>query len=323
MLRLAARLNEVRTLAFSPDNRYLLAVGAKPLLGLFRVFRLAFWDLSDPTATPRAGIDNGLDPIAGFFLPNGQMLGVDNLGEWQLCGVNGNTIRRSGPLGRQRKVEPAAVSPDGQWLALIGSGRIEGWPLPGNSRAAWRVELDDWHEASRISFSPKSEVMAVVVRGWWESQPLSWIEVRDADTGAYIRDAQNGSQSRGTGPEDLFTAAWSPDSNLIARVGRNGFDVFDVYTWAVRARQTVAGAPLTAAAYHPSGQMLATADKVGRVQFWDAAEWESHPDGTDHPPAQTFDWSVGEVSVLAFSRDGTLGAVAGRRGDVVVWDVDV
>ena len=50
----------------------------------------------------------------------------------------------------------------------------------------------------------------------------------------------------------------------------------------------------------------------GRVRAWAAGPG----------PDRVLDWGVGAVQALAFSPDGSLGAVAGRRGEVVVWDVD-
>src|SRR4029450_6271857 len=97
MLRLEPRLTTVRTLAFSPDNRYLLAVGVKPGRGGLLTFsRLALYDLADPPATPPLRIDDGLDPVAGFFLPDGRALGVDNRGNWVLAEVNDAGVSRRG-----------------------------------------------------------------------------------------------------------------------------------------------------------------------------------------------------------------------------------
>ncbi|HJZ54795.1 MAG TPA: hypothetical protein VKE74_07540, partial [Gemmataceae bacterium] len=95
MLRLAPKLTEVRTLGFSPDNRYLLAVGVNPLLGgLLRFSRIGLWDLSDPAANPTLRIDDGLDPVAGFWLPDGRAIGVDNRGSWRIAGVDSGEVAR-------------------------------------------------------------------------------------------------------------------------------------------------------------------------------------------------------------------------------------
>jgi hypothetical protein len=39
-------------------------------------------------------------------------------------------------------------------------------------------------------------------------------------------------------------------------------------------------------------------------------------------PVAAFDWKVGWTFGLAFSPDGTLGAVSGGDGRVALWDID-
>jgi WD40 repeat protein len=70
----------------------------------------------------------------------------------------------------------------------------------------------------------------------------------------------------------------------------------------------------TGAAFHPSGQWLATSGgNDATVRVWDAERWE---------PARAFTWKVGKVKSVAYSPDGTLAAAGGDRGKIVVWDVD-
>ncbi|MDB5309873.1 MAG: sle [Gemmataceae bacterium] len=319
MLRLGPRLTEVRTLAFSPDNRYLLAVGVNPLLGgLLRFSRVALWDLSDPAAEPGAGINDGLDPIAGFFLPDGRALGVDNRGRWRACRVGGADALEAAYFPRRGRVEPAAVSPDGRWLALVGRGEVECWPLyrpPAPERPPWRVELDPGYEAVSVSFSPGSEVAAVVIRGERGSVPQSGIEIYELDTGGRVR---------WSGVEDAFCTRWSPDVGSLVAVRSDGFAVEDLYTRTLRASRTRPGPRLTDAAFYPSGRVFVTTDTAGQVQLWDTGEWGDRPRAADEarPPARELDWGIGSIQALAVSPDGTLGAVAGRRGEVVVWDAD-
>jgi WD40 repeat protein len=348
MLRLAAGFTQVRTLAFSPDNRHLLAVGMRPRLGGFLSFsRVVLWNLSDPTATVRSAIDEGFDPIAGYFLPDGRILGVDNRGHWRACEVGGGRYRQVESAGRSGRSEPAGISPDGNWVAVIGRGGVEVLPLPGNPRSEWWLELDDGQEAVGVAFSPKSEVVAVVTRGWWGRDHVAWIAIHETDTWRCVRDAGSGSLDRGEGvPVELFATAWAPDGLSIARIGRGGFDVFDVYTWTQTASRTVTGSQITAAIFDPSGRTFATATKDGLVHLWDTGEWPSTdtarratgtgglvhlrdtgewpghslPEDMNRPPSRSLDWGVGRIQAMAFSQDGTLGAVAGAQGDVVVWD---
>jgi WD40 repeat protein len=320
MLRLEPWLSRVNTLAFSPDNRYLLAVGVKPLVGGLLTFsRVILWDLSDPAAKPRHGIEGSLDPTAGFFLPDGRILGIDSRGWWSTWepGDRNRTLIEGKPSGRWH---PAAVSPDGEWLALLSRGRVRCDSLRRDEsrfgpRRGWDISLDDGQEATGAAFSPDSRLLAVTVRGWWGHERVWGVNLYTADAGEFIRwvDAE----------DDAFAPVWSADGRFLAVVGRTGFDVWDAQTWNAQALRQPAGVRFTAATFHPSGPLVTTTD-TGQVQFWDAGEWERPfvEAVAARPPARVLEWGVGPVQALAFSPDGSLGAVAGAHGDVVVWDAD-
>lgn len=316
MLRLDPRLSRVHTLAISPDNRYLLAVGTRPL-GLLASTRVALWDLADPAAKPPPGIDVGLDPAAGYFLPDGRLLGVDSRGLWKACRPDGTDEFRLHVRGRPGRVEPAGVSPDGTRLALVGRDGVQCRLLtPDSGRGlAWRARLDGGEPAG-AAFSPDSLLLAVAVAGWDGFERVWWLNVHDANGGEFLH--------RLDAEPDAFTPAWSPDGRFLAAVGRTGFSVTDALTWEPRAARRPAGVRFTAAAVHPAGALV-TATDTGQVQFWDAGEWDP-PAGEDdavRPPTLVLEWGVGPVQAVAVSPDGTLGAAAGSRGDVVVWDADV
>lgn len=324
MLRLEPRLTTVRTLAFSPDNRYLLAVGAKPGLGGLLTFsRLAVYDLTDPAATPTLRIDDGLDPIAGYFLPDGRALGVDNRGCWVTARVGESVTSRSGPVSGRGRYEPVAVSSDGRRIALIGRDSFRcALLVPGMALSTWEVQtLTPRYGPTCAAFSPDGRLVAV---GDGESEmpradPPGIGTIYNTGTG----EEADVFHQRGC----AFRLAWSPDGRFLAAVGRSGVVVYPDdrrYSVAVCERSD---ARLVAAAFHPAGETFVTAEDTGRLLFWDVAEWRHAVDrlarhDASRPPARTLDWGVGKVQALAFSPDGTLGAVAGQRGEVVVWDAD-
>ena len=312
MLRLAPRLTRFHTLAFSPDGRYLLAVGVRPLLGgLLRSQKVALWDLLDPTAEPPPRIDTGLDPMAGFFLPDGRLLGVDSRGGWLAVRPDGTDATRfADPTAWP--VERAVVSADGRRLALTGRADVECRRVlrrPGGRD--WRANLREEGEVGvGAAFPPGGEVLAALVRGWTASGRAWGVRTYDADTGTFIRwvDA----------PDDADRLAWSPDGRFLVTAAANRFEVIDPYTWSACARRPAPG--LTALAFHPSGAEFLTGDEAGRVKVWPADEWGAAPDlGVGRPPARTFEWGTGPVQALAVSPGGELAAAAGRDG-VVVWD---
>jgi hypothetical protein len=331
MLRLPPRLARVFTLAFSPDNRYLLAVGfADQIGGLLRFTRVALWDLADPAATPPVRIDAGLDPVAGFFLPDGRALGVDNQGAWRACrpGDADVTASRAAPPGR---FHPVGVSADGRRLALVGRDVFRCARLNPDGRA-WEARFPRSGEAIGAAFSPDG--LQVVVGATREDGSAS-VTVRDAATGEVLQTIPNWRDT-------VHRLAWSPAGRHVAAAGEAAFRVLAFRTREVVARRKSWAAPLTALAFHPSGRWLVTADGDA-VRFWDAGGWgeeglarqlSNSPGRPDRGPAEllaeelgrpadrSLDWGVGAVQALAFSPDGTLGAVAGAAGQVAVWDAD-
>lgn len=71
--------------------------------------------------------------------------------------------------------------------------------------------------------------------------------------------------------------------------------------------------PAVDLALHPNGQTLFVADGSKRVTQFDTDSGR---------PVNSFDWGVGKVSCVDVSRDGTLAAAGGEKGQVVVWDAE-
>ena len=66
-------------------------------------------------------------------------------------------------------------------------------------------------------------------------------------------------------------------------------------------------------AFHPSGRWFGVVGDLGRVDCVDTETGQL---------LRSFDWQIGPTRGIAFSPDGTLAAVSGDNGTVVVWDVD-
>ena len=324
MLQLTAGFTQLRTLAFSPDNRHLLAVGLRSRLGgLLRFSRVALWDLSDPTRTVSTAIDDRFDPIAGYFLPDGRLLGIDSQARWRACEVRGGRYRLVESGGHPARLEPMAVSPDGQWFAAIGRDGLVMMPLPENSRPGWSREFENGLEVVEVAFSPASEVVSVVIRDR-SGRAASVVAILDADTGAYVRDLPPIPERLSpTGFEDVVMSAWSPQADMLAEIAHEGFLVLDVLTWTPVAIRRLARESITRSLFAPTGGRLVTATTQGLIHFWDQDEWSSplRVEDIDRPPSQSFDWGIGRIQALAWSSDGSLAAAVGARGDIVVWDM--
>jgi WD40 repeat protein len=312
MLRLPLTLSEVRTLGFSPDNRYLLAVGRKPLHGgLLRSSPVVLWDLSDPAATPGLRIDDGLDPVAGFWLPDGRALGVDDRGSWQTAAVNGAEVIQRGKPDANGRFLPAAVSPDGTRLVLLSRNRVACERLPGAAGGTWEATLESRDEAIAAAFSPGGGLLAVARVGL---TGFASVGLHDAVTGVRVRDLARWGRA-------IRRMAWSPDGRFLAADSETEFRVVQLDTEATVAIAEGLAWWVPTHAFHPGGSFLATAHVDRLVRLWDVAGWSAASDAT-LTADRTFDWGVGDIQALAFSPDGSLGAVAGARGEVVVWDVD-
>ncbi|MGL5094716.1 MAG: WD40 repeat domain-containing protein, partial [Planctomycetia bacterium] len=61
-------------------------------------------------------------------------------------------------------------------------------------------------------------------------------------------------------------------------------------------------------------RMLATAGHDRSVRFWDVQAGR---------PTAIFDWALGKIDFVIFSRDGMRVAAGGSSGAVVVWDVEI
>jgi WD40 repeat protein len=77
--------------------------------------------------------------------------------------------------------------------------------------------------------------------------------------------------------------------------------------------ETTLKRPAVDLALHPNGQTLLVADGSKRVTQFDTDSGR---------PVNSFDWGVGKVSCVDVSRDGTLAAAGGEKGQVVVWDAE-
>lgn len=69
-----------------------------------------------------------------------------------------------------------------------------------------------------------------------------------------------------------------------------------------------------ACAFSPDGGLLASAHNDGRVRLHETTTWRE---------IAAYDWGVGPVTNVAFAPDGMKAAASGKRGLIVVWDVDI
>src|SRR5262249_19211968 len=111
---------------------------------------------------------------------------------------------------------------------------------------------------------------------------------------------------------------WSPDGRWVCEVWQQWVNVWDAATGrSVFQRIAQSGEWINQAAFHPPSGSLAIAiagETDGVVRIFAPVSWRE---------IVAFEWSVGRVQALAFSRDGLVAAVGGDKAEVVVWDVEL
>jgi WD40 repeat protein len=288
---------EVVALAFSPDGRMLVSGGMDGTLRLWEV------------ATGRQrrvleGHTHGAVASVGFS-PDGRTIasgGVDGL--VRLWGRDGKPLQALG--GQFGIVHSVAFSPDGRRLAIGGdgpSGIADEDPRRGQLRiwatgeGTGRILCANGGRICSVTFSPDGRTLAAGDNGF----------------GVTLWETATG-KVRATLPPHRNTV-WSVAFADGGRVVVSGSDDGTVRLWDMakgRARLTLKQRPNTTAgiAVARGGRLLASVS-VATVHFYDVASGKLV---TSLGQGETI-WS------LAFSPDGRLLAVGGKRGILKLWDV--
>jgi WD40 repeat protein len=144
----------------------------------------------------------------------------------------------------------------------------------------------------------------MLATGGWvgPSSTLIW----DPATGERLRVLRQDPKQDQWGRSVVF----SPDGRLVAG---EGWD--DVFVWSVDDSAIVARMreqQVTALAFSPDGQRLATGSLEGGLKLWEARTGRQ---------LESLTGNLGQVLDLAFSPDGTSLATSSSDGTVRLWDV--
>ncbi|HEX4611027.1 MAG TPA: WD40 repeat domain-containing protein [Urbifossiella sp.] len=302
---LRAGAGEVLGLAFSPDARALAA--AVEGRGVF------LWNL-DAGGPPVC-----LNPSASrrakdlYFTADGRGVGWLDWDGWK---VYDRDTRR---VNRPRLSDPGQI-----FLLIPGPGGDRVYTqhsFPELALVGWRAAGGGWERewevptrqlaVDRLAVAPGGDTLAVLTRSaadpkWGDKRPV--LELRSAVNGRVVASAPY--PWKCTGP--LVVA---PDGKHVV-----GLHQMTVVVWAAgdpggpTQIRDASRKHFTAAAFDPSGRYLFAARFDATVHVFDAAGWGCRV---------RFDWGIGPLRAVAVSRDGTLAAAGGDRGEVVVWDVDL
>jgi WD40 repeat protein len=276
----------VRTVAVSPDGRFLAAGGSRELA-------VVNW-LSGEVLT-RAHGSVALGQLA-FTADGHWVVFADRSGLYRLATVALKPIVVSGA----RFAGGVAVAPDGKTLAVAEAGgrqdiELYRWELP-----AWRPApgFNYWSPFTRLAFSPNGEFLAGIDNDTFE--------LRIAVTGGL-----NG-RHRVRYAGDGFLA-FARDSRSVVFGWETNLHVMESRAGTMQRRVSSPGEAFRDAAFVGSGRHLVTVDGTGVMRMWSAESWEV---------VRGYDWATGRLTCVTATADGLAGVCGTDTGKLVVFDVD-
>lgn len=313
MRRWKAHRGKIASLSFSRDGRLLASV-----TGSGR--DIFVWDATigelvrKLTVEDVEGKHSYEKAHAVSFAPNADWLAVVRY-QW-VEGWETTTWRRAGEAAtwfRQGEVAAGYPPPgipyevsvgpgDSPRIAVSSSHLISVWTPPAGEdkplefATSWRV-----NNISQMSFSSDGSQVA--------THTTSNVAVHDPITGRQVRAYSHKPGNYG-GP-----IRFSPDSSRLAFC----------YTKTIESHPATLDNPddvirytghtnkVWALRYTPDGQSLISASSDGTVRVWEAATGLQQ---------RVFEMNVGKMFAADVAPDGTVAAVGGATGEIVVWDVD-
>lgn len=234
-----------------------------------------------------------------------------------------------------------AFSPDGRWLASVGSGKLVVWSLEDPNRKCWDFtdrkvyaggvgftadgkhlvstrrdlpgRLDRWavpgcREVSGFDFWPAFARLAFSLDGQYiAGVNLDRFELRVATTGGLI------GWKRATSGTWRPFASFARDSQAVVFGWGDEFHRMETRSGNVLGRVPVPEMPVRDAAFTGSGQQFGGVDAAGVLRLWNPDVWEV---------ALAYNWGAGPLTCVAFTADGLAGVCGTTRGQLILFDLD-
>jgi WD40 repeat protein len=297
MLTLLGRKVRLDRIAFSPDGRHLAALAEH---GIVQV-----WDVAQRQVTHTRSASYYSSATASIFFSRvGDELAVQTAFTLSIYDLEG---RRPPYAPAQRECSAAALSPSGRHLCLV-------------SRHAERITcyaLADFEPVWTRTIVPPSGHLALGFVSLAYSADGTTLAAGSTHYDAVlILDGRSGEVRRQLGHPvgpGVRTVALSPDGRLAAWCAATHLHLWRLDPDRELAHHTLGKTHFFSVAFHPSGEFFATANGDGKVDYWDARTGAHR---------QAFDWQVGQLRDVIFDSTGDRAACCGKRGDIIVWDVD-
>jgi eukaryotic-like serine/threonine-protein kinase len=282
----------VRSLAVSPDGRYLLTGGTDRLARLYEV----------GSDRPVAVLRHRTPLSAVAFGPAGRGLRTASPGDAVRSWEGTEQFQASPPERHPAKVRAVAVSPDGQRVATGADDRfVRLWELADGKLRLLGALPQHPSPVATVAFSPGGNLLATSTH---------------QHKGAFLWDAATRGQQGVLGhPAVVWKVAFSPTDDLVATAGYDR----GVWIWTTTGQPVagplVHGGLVTAVAFSPDGRTLLTGSADGAVRRWDVTTGVSRGQPLWHGAGVP-------VRAIVFSPTGRTLVTAGEDGPARQWDAE-
>jgi WD40 repeat protein len=314
MQLLHGHTDTVFVLSFSPDGSLLASASND---GTIRV-----WQFPDGSERAILPVSCNLVPCV-VFSPDGRWLATPGhalrVASWvwdlsnTLPDVTGASTHQIDPRSLPDTSGPGwtfflavAFTPDGRHL--IVSGEKHGQP---RSRS-WDVGA--WTEAETCNFDMRTKGIWIYP---WALDPVRKALATPDYNSTVFWDLRTGNELFRVKDKSVGSPGslvFSPDGERFAISRSRSIMVCDVLRQRVLATwKNPTTKHIQSLAFSPDGRTLASVSNDTIARFWDAE--------TGREKA-AYTWEMGHLKAVAFSPDGMRAAAAGKKGDIVVWDVE-